>query len=243
MRPSPRGLVGNPWKALGPLTGEVPKLQVGRSFSQDQWAFLMEQLATYVESGALRRLRFALTFADATGLRLAELVQARAEDLAWVEFGAGGWMLSVLGKGGKLREVPVPEEVMTDLFNYLADRGLDPDSRVASNEGVFLLGKVDDVQRRLYWAEGFDARQGISTAPLYDQFKVFFLEAAEVPGRSDPRGAAHPRQYPLAAPHPRLPRGGGRYPDRSGPGQSGACVARHDHPLRHRRSQAAESSY
>jgi site-specific recombinase XerC len=85
------------------------------------------------------------------GLRLAELVQARAEDLDWMEFGAGarGWMLSVRGKGGKLREVPVPEEVMTGLANYLADRSLDPDPRAASNEGVFLLGKVDDVQRRL----------------------------------------------------------------------------------------------
>lgn len=185
-------LVGNPWKALGPLTGETPKLQVGRSFSQDQWAFLMEQLDTYVETGALRRLRFALTFAYATGLRLAELVQARAEDLAWVEFGAGagGWMLAVRGKGGKLREVPVPEEVMTDLANYLADRSLDPDPRAASNEGVFLLGKVDDVQRRLHWAEGYDARQGISAATLYDQFKLFFQEAAEVLSRSDPRGAA-----------------------------------------------------
>jgi integrase len=79
---------------------------------------------------------------------------------------------------------------MTDLFNYLADRGLDPASRVASNEGVFLLGKVDDVQRRLNWAEGYDARQGISTATLYDQFKLFFQELAEVLGRSDPRGAA-----------------------------------------------------
>ena len=240
-------LVGNPWKALGPLTGEVPKLQVGRSFSQDQWAFLMGQLDTYIESGALRRLRFALTFAYATGLRLAELVQARAEDLDWMEFGAGagGWMLSVRGKGGKLREVPVPDEVMTDLAHYLAERGLDPDPRAAGNEGVFLLGKVDDVQRRLNWAEGYDARQGISAATLYDQFKLFFHDAAEVLGRtrSSGCGEAHPRQHPLAAPHPRFPRGGGRHADRSGPGQSRACVAGHHHPLRHRRSEAAASGY
>ena len=185
-------LVGNPWKAVPPHLREAPRLQVGRSFTADQWRFLMGQLETFVETGASRRLRFALTLAYATGLRLAELVGARCEDLAWVEFeaGEGGFMLTVLGKGSKLREVPIPEEVMTDLINYLADRGLDPDPRSIANQGVFLLGRIDDVHTRLGWPRAYEARAGISAATLYEQLKVFFTESASVLAHTDPQGAA-----------------------------------------------------
>ena len=35
-----------------------------------------------------------------------------------------GWMLRVIGKGQKEREVPVPIEVVSELADYLASRGL-----------------------------------------------------------------------------------------------------------------------
>ena len=185
-------LVGNPWKAVPPPLREAPRMQVGRSFTKNQWAFLMAQLDTLMACGATRRLRFVLTLAYATGLRLAELVGARTDDLEWVEFdaGEGGWMLRVLGKGMRLREVPMPEEVMSDLANYLADRGLDPDPRAPANQGVFLLGKIDDVHTRLHRPTAFDARAGLSAGTLYEQLKRYFAESASVLAHRDAKAAA-----------------------------------------------------
>jgi integrase len=57
-------------------------------------------------------------------VRPSELVAARLADLSQVELGDGDtdWMLRVLGKGGRLREVPLPEPVMDALAAYLRAR-------------------------------------------------------------------------------------------------------------------------
>ncbi len=79
---------------------------------------------------SVRRLRFVLPFAYATGLRLTELVDARLGRLYSVplkqELGVR-WMLKVLGKGGKWRAVPMPGMVMDALRDYLTWRGLNAD--------------------------------------------------------------------------------------------------------------------
>jgi site-specific recombinase XerC len=77
----------------------------------------------------------------ATGLRLSEVVAAKVDDLIWVEFAPDaepleGWMLRVVGKGQKAREVPVPLEVVTTLAAYLESRGLDPDPQYIGNRGI-----------------------------------------------------------------------------------------------------------
>ena len=79
---------------------------------------------------------------------------------------------------------------MSPPANYLADRGLDPDPRSIANQGVFLLGRIDDVHTRLGWPRAYEARAGISAATLYEQLKVFFTESASVLAHTDPQGAA-----------------------------------------------------
>ena len=237
-------LVGNPWKAIPAPADATPRLQVGRSFTSKQWAYLMDQLDTFVEDGALRRLRFALTFAYATGLRLAELVAARCEHLAWVEFdaGEGGFMLTVLGKGNKLREVPIPEEVMTDLINYLDDRRLDPDPRAPSNQGVYLLGRIDDVAKRLTGRRRMTRESAFQPRPCTDSSSSSSANrpAAGTQRRSR-RSTPGQGEHALAAPHAWGAHPGCRHPDRGGAEQPGARLAGHYHPVCHRREEAAAS--
>jgi site-specific recombinase XerD len=194
-------LMGNPWSAVGVPTSPGPRINAGRSFTVAQWRFIEDQLQQLPTTSASARLSLGLHLLYATGLRLSEVVAARVDDLQWVEYPADasddepleGWMLSVVGKGQKMREVPVPTEVVSELAAYLASRGLDPDPEHIVNQGAFLLGRASDLPDR---APGLaarldaDPREGIAAATFYRQVKVFFGECAGVlRGQGDERSA------------------------------------------------------
>ena len=101
-----------------------------------QWRFVQQQLDQLTDTSANRRLAFTLRLLYATGLRLSEVVAATLDDLVWVEYPADagdgdapveGWLLRVVGKGEKLREVPVPQAIVDELTGYLESRGLAPE--------------------------------------------------------------------------------------------------------------------
>jgi site-specific recombinase XerC len=48
-----------------------------------------------------------------------------------------GWLLRVIGKGQKEREVPLPADVVGELARYLVSRGLDADPEDIGNQGAF----------------------------------------------------------------------------------------------------------
>lgn len=184
-------LMGNPWSAVGVPRAAGPKLNAGRSFSVAQWQFIEAQLQMLPATSAHQRLRFALHLLYATGLRLSEAVAARVDDLQWVEYPAEasddeplqGWLLRVIGKGHKEREVPLPTEVVGELARYLASRGLVADPQDIGNQGAFLLGKASDAAERapgLRAGQVFDPRQGVAATTLYDQVKAFFADCATV---------------------------------------------------------------
>ena len=198
-------LLGNPWNGVAPHQRQAPKVDAGRSFSRVQWSLIQEQLAVLPETGANRRLRFALQFLYATGLRASEIVAARVLDLRWVQYPADaeddeeaqGWLLMVLGKGNKPREVPVDPALIVLLHDYLAHRGLNPDFNHPETKLAFLLGKADDVRDKLSRAQGqqISALEGISPATLYEQIKTFFAScAAKLDAAKEPQAAARLRQ-------------------------------------------------
>ena len=194
-------LMGNPWSAVGVPRSAAPKVNAGRSFTVAQWRFIEGQLAMLAATSANQRLKFGMHLLYATGLRLSEVVAATVDDLTWVEYPADamdneplqGWMLRVMGKGQKEREVPVPAEVVSELAQYLASRGLDVDPEDMGNQGAFLLGKASDTAERapgLSALHGIDPRQGIAATTFYDQIKRFFEDCASVlRGQGDAKGA------------------------------------------------------
>ncbi|BAL27310.1 site-specific integrase [Azoarcus sp. KH32C] len=196
-------LMGNPWSGVSVPISPMPQINAGRSFSAKQWAFVEEQLNGLPESSNAHRLRVAARLLYATGLRLSEVVAARTDDLRWVEYppdsddGAplDGWMLTVLGKGQRLREVPVPVHVVEEISRYLAERGLNGDLTSTTNRGTYLLGKSYDWEEKVpQLAAGrgaIDPKDGIAAVTLARQLKRFFQECAIVLENSgDSRGAA-----------------------------------------------------
>ena len=194
-------LMGNPWSAVGVPRSAGPKVNAGRSFSLAQWGFIEAQLKMLQATSANQRLTFGLHLLYATGLRLSEVVAATVDDLQWVEYPADasddqpmqGWMLRVIGKGQKEREVPLPINVVGELAKYLRSRGLDPDPEDIGNQGAFLLGKASDAALRapgLNTGQRFDPREGIAATTFYDQIKAFFTGCGDVlRGQGDARGA------------------------------------------------------
>jgi site-specific recombinase XerD len=207
-------LMGNPWGSIAVPKRLGPEMNTGRSFTVAQWDFLGRQLEMLPDTPANARLKFALRLLYATGLRLSEAVAATVDDLQWVEYppdtddpeGAEGWLLRVVGKGQKVREVPVPVEVVGELSRYLVARGLDADPQNLGNQGAALLAKaIDGVGpsgcpgrlERLRRAgrpgepvELLDARDGIAANTLYAQLKAFFKDCADVlRSQRDARGA------------------------------------------------------
>jgi site-specific recombinase XerD len=193
-------LIGNPWHGVDIPKAVGARIDKGRSFTRAQWRFIEAQLGLLPDTSAHRRLRFALHLLYATGLRLAEVVAARVDDLNWVAYPpedddepVEGWELKVIGKAEKARLVPVPLDVIGELSQYLVSRGLDPDPQHALNRSAYLLGKAVDVDERAPWSptniRQADPKAGVTAGRVYKVLKAFFTDCASVLAMTDPTGA------------------------------------------------------
>ncbi len=191
-------LSGNPWGGVRATNGGKPQLDVGRSLTEDQWAFVVERLFLLERTSANLRLQVALPLLYATGLRLAEIVGATTADLAWRSLALprsgermDGWWLTVVGKGSRVREVPVPDEVVHALGAYLDSRGF-PSDPAQVREPVALIGHATDQAERAPWAKLDTAGPAAPLTPgvLYRQIKRFFQACAAEFAATDPQGAA-----------------------------------------------------
>ncbi|GJG94346.1 phage integrase family protein [Cupriavidus pauculus] len=189
-------LSGNPWRAVRAPRAVTPGLDPGRGFTADQWALLVRELAALPPTSANQRLQFALPLLYDTGLRLSELVAATTDDLRQEgppgqggALGPDGWWLQVVGKGGRLREVPLPETLMRQLSIYLKARGLPGDPRQAG--GAALLGGATDQPVRSPWANRLtvDPAAPIGPSTFHRQLKAFFRQCAETVAAMDPPAA------------------------------------------------------
>ena len=92
-----------------------------------QWAVVRQVLRSLGDDQRSQRIRFTTLLAYATGMRISELVDARVGRIKAQLAGDEGeryLTLSVVGKGGRLRSVPLVTELEEQLNVYLALRGL-----------------------------------------------------------------------------------------------------------------------
>jgi site-specific recombinase XerD len=162
----------NPWNAVSRKLATNPDapedVELTRVFSTGQWNYLMTFLDTLPANDATLRLRFVLPFAQTTGLRLSELVDARIGRLYTMPLKDGldeRWMLKVLGKGGKWRAVPMPSRIINLLREYLACRGLDPDP-LANPPQTPLIARLG-------------CSRPMTASALYKALRTVFRQAAE----------------------------------------------------------------
>lgn len=108
-------LAANPMRAV--MTGfnlPTAKINVDRSFTEREWAYLMEAAEAEAPSPRQERLVLLLELLVSMGLRVDELAKATLDDLRRVPIHgeADAWILIVTGKRRKQREVPMPDHVV-----------------------------------------------------------------------------------------------------------------------------------
>lgn len=169
-----RWLVEQRYLIANPFAGVRVKAIIGRTqgtsraFSEHEWSLVRPVADGLDDQGwsedAAGRLRFALDFAYATGLRSSELVAARLGQLHDDE--TGNRWIEVLGKGNKAGKVVVPSRARLALDRYLAAREI-PTSPTHWSPDTPLLAnlKIDDA--------------GLTGARLWAIMKRFFKHAAD----------------------------------------------------------------
>ncbi|MDR6890956.1 MULTISPECIES: phage integrase family protein [Variovorax] len=146
-----------------------------RMLSFAQWDHVDALLRRHADTPPGRRLRRAMRWLYATGLRLAEVTALRCEDLAPVSTtSAEGavvvqWVLSVTGRGARRRQVPLPAELVDELGEELARHGLERKVDAPCNRGIPVLARFDAQLRPVPW----------SASGLYQAIKAFLARAAE----------------------------------------------------------------
>lgn len=168
-------VVANPFAAVTLPQNPQRPLGSGRTLSFAQWDYIDALLQDHGDTEAGRRLRRGMRWVYATGLRLAEITTIKCEDLEQVEYKAAngatttGWLLSVTGKGGRRRQVPVPVELVEELGDELARHGFERQVGAVSNQGIHVMARFDmELERPVGW----------SASGLYQALKAFLAQAA-----------------------------------------------------------------
>ncbi len=142
-------LLGNAFAGVALPREQARPLGSKRTLTLGQWDALEERLDEFSDEPLGRRRARAIRWLYATGLRLAEMAGAHCGDLQQVDYRLPdgkedtGWMLSVVGKGDKLRQVPVPSRLVEELRDELDRNGLETDVRHESNRDVAILTRFE----------------------------------------------------------------------------------------------------
>lgn len=177
-------VTGNPFTAVA-LPSQPPRpLGASRTLTFAQWDHVDVLLKDHVGTEAGRRLRRGMRWLYATGLRLAEITNVKCEDLEQVDDKAANgtvandWMLLVVGKGGRRRQVPVPGELVEELGEELARFGFERQVSAPSNRGIPVMARFDaTLERPASW----------SASGLYQAIKAFLAQAADSLDGADAR--------------------------------------------------------
>lgn len=140
-----RYLDANPWAAVnrGLVDGQdQPEAPTSRALTPEAYSVLLEHAKAEVRRGTLPaagRNLFILVWTRHTGLRAAELLNAQLGDLRRTR---AGWLLGVVGKGNKRREVSVPAPAIAALKASLEQRGLPPLDQCTSSTSLVVTASA-----------------------------------------------------------------------------------------------------
>jgi len=143
-------LIGNAFAGVSLPRETGRALGSRRTLTFDQWDAIEERLAAIAVDDIGRRRARAVRWLYATGLRLSEMAHAQCGDLRQVDYRLPngkqhtGWLVTVVGKGSKLRKVPVPVSLVEELQEDLDRNGLAADVTAESNQDVSVLMRFEE---------------------------------------------------------------------------------------------------
>ena len=187
-----RWLDSNPFAAL-PKRRVTNRIRTDQALTEAQWRFVLDcaerrikQAETEEQRRGAIRLRFVLEFAYLTGLRISELAAARIGDIEpVVRRDSTQYWLTVRGKGGKERSVPLPQKLVARSVEYLRERGwvLDHIEQAPPETPI-----IASVRRKLKVEEGKFTKGEAPVTPLalHHMIRAFFQEAGAELAKQDP---------------------------------------------------------
>lgn len=176
-----RYLDSNPWAAVNRSLvdgDDVAPAPASKALTPAAYTALVGALPCPSRPGETRN-GFVVAFTRYTGLRAAELLNARIADLRHQDFGI---QLDVVGKGRKRRLVSVPSPALAALDQYLAARNLPPHDQCAPE--VPLLARMDDPLQAPTYAAVHQSltsflRRAIRRSDLSDRERDWALQATQ----------------------------------------------------------------
>jgi len=190
-----RYLETNPWDGVPPLLCATPKIRADHSLSRRQWQGVLHCCEELPRDEVYFRLRFALLLGYGAGLRRDEMASLKVarRQVRSGELNPGltalpddaGWEVEVIGKGRKLRQVPLSDVVLEALQDYMECRGLgrDPGSWP---ETTPLIATLPYGFQFAVVSNG--GRQALSDGALYRLFKRHFARTARLMDRASDAG-------------------------------------------------------
>ena len=161
------------------LPGEgAPKAFADRSLTPRQWQAVLEHLNGMTDNEAKLRIRIVLAMGKGLGMRASEMINARADWIAVRRIGDEDLtVMEIVGKGDKIRRLPLSQQVLDDINAYFSFRGLASISQVDPSTPILAALR----QRN----KGQVQNGGISRSGLYRVLCDFFeAAAAEIEERS-----------------------------------------------------------
>lgn len=188
----------HPWELLGKTPRTAAKLTdaaeqfVERSIDRKQWEWILAGVdspspAAEGESDDLRlRMKAVLWLGFGCGLRASEMLGLT---LASLIPRSSGWRLRVLGKGSKVRTIPLPSPARDAVLEYLASVGLDLESvsRLAQEGSELPVLRAQRGRRSVGRQAPSDP---MSYSALYNSLKRYLKDRASDLARTDPVSAA-----------------------------------------------------
>jgi site-specific recombinase XerD len=189
---------GNPWLLMGKGNFSAPfgardNQFTSRSLTVAQRDYLLSGLDLDDEIDA--RLNLILWLGFGCGLRSSELLGLTFSSL---KITPERWSLDVIGKGDKLRSVPLSTPVKTALLHYMSSIGISLDYVIRASSGLDERHALQPILRtqRGRRARGIDGRKVLSTpsSPMSYQSLHRILT-----GHFDAKAAALEAQDPISA--------------------------------------------
>lgn len=140
-------LIFNPFDQVSPkvplLKGEgAPQAFADRSLTDDQWGYIVDHIETLKEGWPRERMKLILMMGKSLGMRASEILEART---GWIVQRRLGFKtrtaIEIVGKGSKVRRLPLNPEQLEILQNALRSRGIvnfaacDPNTPLVINLG------------------------------------------------------------------------------------------------------------
>ena len=171
------------------LDGEgAPKEYADRSFSDDQWAQVSDYFLHLDDDEAKARLAVILMMGKGLGLRASEMLNARAE---WITErmvdGETIKVIEVIGKGDKVRRLPLQDEQVMMINHYLHYREL-PELGLVAPETPLLASLGRGSEAKL--SQGQGVKRGLSRSGLYRTLELFLENCAREIEGTEPMAAA-----------------------------------------------------